>query len=64
MNECEFNAAKDLLSQQYILLRFTHRAGYDTSDLLKFIKSCNNDYDKMKRYCEDNKISFAYYSID
>lgn|SRR5574344_2996500 len=56
-------AVEEELNRKIILLRFTHRAGYDSDESFKFIKKHFFDEQKLKDFCDENKISYAIYPI-
>jgi uncharacterized protein YxeA len=53
----------DIFNEHCILIRFTHRAGYDISDLIKYINKGHTDINSIQSFCNSNKISCAIYNI-
>lgn len=62
-DEAYLEIIQDCLNEHCILVRFTHRAGYDNSTLIKYIKSGHVDINSIKSFCYKNKISFAFYNV-
>lgn len=54
---------RERMARKLIIFRFSHRSGYDAKDIYRYLESNHGDISKMKEYCEENNISFAFYQL-